>query len=138
MNSLPFNSRAGTSGITPDHFLHPFQFIKRTLNQDNDDPSDEISTEKKVKNYFKNIIEIRNKEILTEERRFRAQKGKEGDFEIRIGDIVFVKNNDYSKIKIGRVEKISDSGNTVTVYFSSSKKSKCYNVQDLHPLTIER
>ena len=138
VNSLPFNSRAGTSGITPDHFLHPFQFIKRTLNQDNDDPSDEISTEKKVKNYFKNIIEIRNKEILTEERRFRAQKGKEGDFEIRIGDIVFVKNNDYSKIKIGRVEKISDSGNTVTVYFSSSKKSKCYNVQDLHPLTIER
>ena len=138
INTLPFNTKAGSSGITPDHFLHPLQFIKTTLSGNSDEASDKISIEQRVKSYFNNIIEIRNKEILTEERRFRTQKGNDGDFEIRVNDIVYVKNNDYSKVRIGRVEEISKKGNTVIVWFPDSKKSKKYNIQDLHPLTVMR
>ena len=133
INSLPYNNKAGTSGVTPDHFLHPFQFIKQTLNGDSDDKEHNIEVEQKVKSYFRKIIEIRNKEILTEERRFRQQFGTHGQYEIKVDDIVYVKNSDFARIKIGKVMKISKNGTSVTVYFGK-KKTKTYNVKDLHPL----
>ena len=133
INSLPYNNKSGTSGVTPDHFLHPFLFIKQTLNGDSDDEEHNIEVEQKVKNYFRKIIEIRNKEILTEERRFRQQYGTHGPYEIKVDDIVYVKNSDFARIKIGKVMKISKNGTSVTVRFGG-KRTKIYNVQDLHPL----
>ena len=50
----------------------------------------------------------------------------------------FIKNTDFSKIKIGKVEEISKSGNSIKIWFpsngKSSGKNKSYNIKDVHPL----
>ena len=83
-----------------------------------------------MKSYFEKIIDIRNKEILIEEKRFRRQLGSNGPYEIQVNSIVYVKNPN-GKIKIGRVVEISESGISITVYFPDRKKNKKYNVKDL-------
>ena len=130
VNSLPFNNKAGSSGITPDHFLRPYQFIKDVLGGGSEDEEHNLRVENKVKSYFEKIIDIRNKEILIEEKRFRRQLGSNGPYEIQVNSIVYVKNPN-GKIKIGRVVEISESGISITVYFPDRKKNKKYNVKDL-------
>ena len=138
INSLPFNTKAGSSRITPDHFVRPFQFIKTMLDGDSDDKGHNAFIEQRVQGYFKKIIGIRNQEILIEENRFRRKLGNKGKYKIKIDDVVFIKNTDFSKIKIGKVEEISKSGNSIKIWFpsngKSSGKNKSYNIKDVHPL----
>ena len=136
VNEIPYSKGNTVTPINPDFFRRPNLYVLLNYGdvERNDLQIHELLS-RKVSEFLRECISIRNLQLTNEDRRYRKVHYK-GIVEPKKGDIAFIKNS--QNFESARLVVIEDLRNqTATVRFASGRTTD-FAVKDLHPLVCLR
>ena len=136
VNEIPYSKGNFATPINPDFFRRPNLYV--LLNYGDIERNDLQIYEllsRKVSEFLKECISIRNLQLTNEDKKYRKIHYK-GIVEPKEGDIAFIKNiQNFESARLVVIENLKNQ--TANVRFANGRKAD-FAVKDLHPLVCLR